>query len=102
MDLKICATHKGGLRASRILKCESKNSNFPLEIGIYLTYNEKFVEFCICNVEFSSFQLRNIVGGNFVIILHISNEMQLEFRKIQWAFSPISPLKWARKSTENP
>ena len=36
---------KDGLSISKILKCESQSSNFPLEMGSFLTFNEKVVEF---------------------------------------------------------
>ena len=44
-----CPSHKDRLRTSQILKYESQNLDFPVEIGSPLTCNEKFVEFSICN-----------------------------------------------------
>ena len=56
MEPSVRAAHKDGFGISETLKHGSQNSNFPLAMGSFLTCNEKkVVEFCICNVRFSSF-----------------------------------------------
>ena len=41
MEQRVRAAHKDGFRTSKILKYGSQNINFPLEMGSFLTYNEK-------------------------------------------------------------
>ena len=57
MEQRVRAAYKDGFKTSKILKYGSQNLNFPLEMGSFMTCNEKVVEFSIYNVEFLLFEL---------------------------------------------